>query len=199
MKVEEKKTLEKFDGEIGQHHLRGQWKYDELLVQAIGGPKPAGIPYLWKWSTVYPMLVEACDVLPESYTARRHLGFINPGLERGGATHTILMGLQMVRPGEIAWAHRGSIGALRFVVQGNERAYTVVDGEVCRMENYDLVLTPPWSWHDHHNESEDHVIWLDVLDVPLIGMLNGFFYEPYSGDRQQTRRPSEAPASASRT
>jgi 1-hydroxy-2-naphthoate dioxygenase len=188
----EKKTLEKFDEEIAKLHLRGQWQFDHLLTRAIGGPNPAGIPYLWKWSTMYPQLVEACDVLPESYTARRHLGFVNPGLERRGATHTMLMGLQMVRPGEIAWAHRHSIGALRFAVQGSEHAYTVVDGEVCRMENYDLILTPSWSWHDHHNESKEHVIWLDVLDVPLVLMLNATFYEPYAVDRQQVKRASEA-------
>ena len=199
MKVEEKETLEKFDEEISKFHMRGQWKYDELSMQSIGGPKPAGIPFIWKWSTVYPFLVKACDVLPESYTARRHLGFVNPGLPRGGATHTILMGLQMVQPGEIAWAHRHTIGAIRFVVQGNERTYTVVDGEVCRMENYDLILTPQWSWHDHHNESKERVIWLDVLDGPLIGMLNARSYEPYPGDRQQVRRPSEAEYLQART
>src|SRR5437899_9462133 len=102
MDVNEKKSLGEFDTDLQQLHLRGQWKYDELLVQAIGGPKPAGIPYVWKWATLYPKLVEACDVLPESYTARRHLAFMNPGLPRGGATQTILMGLQMVKPGEIA-------------------------------------------------------------------------------------------------
>jgi len=184
--------LEQFDTKIAKLHLRGQWKVDELLVKAIGGPQPAGVPYVWKWSEVYPLLVEACDVIPESFTARRHLSFLNPGIERGGATHTIRMGLQMVRPSEIAWAHRHSIGALRLIVEGNKRAYTVVDGETCPMEPYDLILTPPWSWHDHHNESSEHVVWLDVLDASLVTMLNTIFYEPYAGDRQQTRRESEA-------
>jgi len=188
MEVNEKKSLGEFDTELEQMHLRGQWKYDELLVQAIGGPRPAGIPYVWKWAALYPKLLEACEVLPESYTARRHLAFLNPGLPRGGATHTILMGLQMVRPGELAWAHRHSISALRFVVKGNGNAFTVVDGEVCPMEDYDLILTPQWSWHDHHNESAEHVVWLDVLDVPLILGLNAPFYQPYVGDRQQVRR-----------
>lgn len=192
MHTDGKKKLETFDGDIAKLNMRGQWKYDELLVRSIGGPEPAGIPYLWKWSSVYPLLVEACDVIPESYTARRHLGFSNPGLEKGGATHTILAGLQMVKPGEIAWAHRHTLNALRFVVQGDGQAYTVVEGEVCRMENYDLILTPQWTWHDHHNESKKPVIWLDVLDVPLMAMLNGIFYQPYAGDRQQARKPNQA-------
>ena len=193
------KTLDKFDAKIAKLHLRGQWKVDELLVRAIGGPQPAGDPSLWKWSDVYPLLLEACEVLPESFTARRHLSFLNSGLERGGATHTLRMGLQMARPGEIAWAHRHTIAALRFVVQSGRRAYTVVDGEVCPMENYDLILTPPWSWHDHHNESGDNVVWLDVLDASLVAMLNATFYEPYVGDRQQVRRPKEGEYLQART
>ena len=172
--------------------VRGQWKYDELLVQAVGGPKPAGVPYIWEWATLYPKLVEACEVLPESFTAHRHLAFMNPGLPRGGATHTILMGLQMVRPAELAWAHRHSISALRFVVQGNEHAYTLVDGEICPMEDYDLILTPQYSWHDHRNETDGHVIWLDVLDVPLILALNatcaGILRRVYSVGRWELKR-----------
>ncbi len=186
------KTLQEFDVELDKLHMRGQWQYDRLLEQVIGGPKPAGIPYVWKWEEVYPKLVEACDIIPESYTARRNFSFLNPGLERGGTTHTLLIGMQMIKPGELAWAHRHTIAALRFVVRGNERVYTVVDGEVCPMHAYDLILTPRWSWHDHHNESDHPAIWVDVLDLPFVIGLNVPFYEPYPGDRQQVRRSSEA-------
>ena len=196
---DEVKSLEQFDAKLAKLHMRGQWKVDELLVQTIGGPKPAGSPHLWKWSAVHPLLLEACDVLPESFTARRHLGFLNPGLERPGATHTIRMGLQMVRPGETAWAHRHTVAALRLVVEGSRQAYTVVDGEVCPMENYDLILTPQWSWHDHHNESGENIIWLDVLDASLITALNAMFYEPYRGERQQARRSHESEYLQART
>ena len=145
------KSLEEFDQELAAAHMRGQWQYDRLLEQVIGGPRPAGVPHLWKWTEVEPYLKEALDVLPETHTARRHLSFINPGLERG-TTHTIHMGLQMLQAGEVAWAHRHTLAALRFVVQGHPNLTTVVDGEECRMEDYDLVLTPQWTWHDHHND-----------------------------------------------
>jgi 1-hydroxy-2-naphthoate dioxygenase len=187
------KSLERFNTELAQVQMRGQWVYDEMLVRAIGGPKPAGAPYIWKWDMVHSKLLEACDVMPESYTARRSLAMVNPALpQKSGATHTIAMAMQMVRSGELAWAHRHSIAALRFVVKGNEHLFTVVDGEPCPMEDYDLILTPQWTWHDHHNESDDRVIWLDVLDVGLVLSLNATFYQTYPGDRQQPRRPSEA-------
>jgi len=184
--------LDVFDDELARLHMRGQWQYDKLLVKAIGGPRPAGEPWIWKWEAVYPQLLRACEVLPESFTARRHLLFLNPGLEARGTTHTIAMGIQMIRPGELAWAHRHSIAALRFVIKGSSSLYTVVDGEVCPMEDYDLILTPQWSWHDHHNDAGEHAIWLDVLDLPFILGLNATFYETYPGDRQQVRRPGEA-------
>jgi 1-hydroxy-2-naphthoate dioxygenase len=95
------------------------------------------------------------------------------------------MGVQMIQPGETAWAHRHSIAALRFVIQGHPSLTTVVDGEPCVMEDFDLVLTPNWSWHDHHNRSDKPVYWLDVLDVPLVLGLNQTFYEAF-GEKEQT-------------
>ncbi len=191
---EKKKDLKAFDAELAQLHMRGQWLYDDLLVKAIGGPRPRGEPYIWKWSTVYPKLIEACDALPESFTARRSLLFQNPGIEGGGGTtHTLLMGIQIIRPGEVAWAHRHTMSAIRFIIKGNPNVYTAVDGEKCPMEDYDLILTPRWTWHDHHNPTQDLTIWLDALDVPLLlGGLNVPFYEPYPGDQVQALKEDQS-------
>lgn len=191
-------ALEAFDKVLAGDQLQGQWLADRYLESVIGGPKPAGEATMWTWEKVYPRLVEAMDVLPESFTARRHLSFINPGLPRPGTTNTLLAGLQLVKPQELAWSHRHTISALRFVVKGHPQAFTVVDGERCAMETHDLILTPRWSWHDHHNTSEDSVIWLDVLDVPLVAMLNLAFYEPYGNDRQ-IERPASSDGIGSRS
>lgn len=186
------KTLQEFDVELEKLHIRGQWQYEALLESVIGGPKPAGVPYIWKWDVVHEKLLEACEVMPESRTARRNFSFFNPGLERGGTTQTLLMGMQMVMPGEIAWAHRHTIGALRFAVEGGADLYTVVNGERLAMEPNDLVLTPNWAWHDHHNETDAHAVWLDVLDVPLVVGLNQTFYEPFGEDVQpRHQNPSD--------
>jgi gentisate 1,2-dioxygenase len=47
------------------------------------------------------------------------------------------------------------------------------------MSRGDLVLTPNWSWHDHGNESDQAMIWMDGLDLPLVNDLDGIFFEPY--------------------
>jgi len=179
------KDLKEFDAELKELHMSGQWQYEELLARAIGGPQPRGDAYLWPWSMVYPKLLEACEALPESETARRSLLFENPGLPNHGTTHTLLMGIQMIKPGEQAWAHRHTMAAIRFVIQGEGDVFTTVDGEMCPMEKYDLILTPKWTWHDHRNATGNATIWLDALDVPLILALNQPFYEPYPGNQLQ--------------
>lgn len=181
------KSLPEFDKELAAMHMRGQWQYDALLERLIGGPPPAGKPHIWHWKAVYEKLLEACHVMPESLTARRNFSFLNPCIERGGTTQTLLMGMQIVKPGEVAWAHRHTIGALRLVIQGDPELYTAVDGELMTMEENDLILTPSWAWHDHHNDSQQNAIWLDVLDVPLVLGLNQAFYEPFGESAQPLR------------
>ena len=154
-----KKSLETFNKELADLNMSGQWIYEDLLNHAIGGPRPRGDGYLWPWNVVYPKLLEACDVLEESFTARRSLLFGNPGLHDNATTHTLLMGIQMIKPGEIAWAHRHTLAAIRFVVKGDGRVFTVVNGEKCPMEAYDLILTPQWTWHDHQNPTTEPAIW----------------------------------------
>ena len=189
---EMKRDLKAFDAELSRLHMTGQWVYDDLLVKAIGGPRPRGEPYIWPWETVYPKLLEACQALPDSQTARRSLLFNNPGMESHGTTHTLLMGIQMIKPGEEAWAHRHTMAAIRFVIQGDGNVYTTVDGEICPMENYDLILTPKWTWHDHRNPTNKPTIWVDALDVPFILALNLPFYEPYPGNQVQKLRENES-------
>ena len=184
------KTLEEFNGVLADRNLRGQWLADPLLQASKDGPKPRGVPFIWKWDVVYQTLLEACDVFTESLTARRNVNFMNPGLPPGsfGTTHTIVSGVQMVTPGEIAWSHRHSLGAIRFGIEGSPKLYSAVDGEPMAMEPNDLVLTPNWTWHDHHNEGDRAGIWLDVLDVPLVALsLNQTFYEEL-GDSSQPHR-----------
>jgi 1-hydroxy-2-naphthoate dioxygenase len=181
------KTLPEFDVDLAKLHLRGQWTYDEALSRVTGGPIPSGSPYLWKWNEIYPKLLEACEVMPESLTARRNFSFINPASKMSGTTHSLLMGVQITKPGEVAWAHRHSMGAIRFVIDGDPLLYTAVDGEKLPMESRDLVLTPANTWHDHHNESLKNGIWLDILDAPLVFGLHQASHEPFGESTQPLR------------
>jgi 1-hydroxy-2-naphthoate dioxygenase len=179
-------ALEAFNKKVAASHLIGNWLTEPGLSALTDGPKPQCAPHLWKWQMVRDYLMETFAVLPEADEARRVLTFLNPMLPRG-TTLTLSSGIQLIGPGEVARAHQHSINALRFVIEGHKDLHTVVDGIVCPMEDYDLVLTPSYSFHDHENLSDRHVAWLDVLDVTLYARLNQMFFLPYEG-RQQPHR-----------
>ncbi len=194
--------LRELEDELALVHLRGQWQGDPgraLNVTegegdgTIAEPVPAGVPHIWTWALIEPLLAKSLDSMAESKTARRTLAMSNPGLPRG-TTQNLITAIQIIHPGETAWVHRHTIAALRFVIQGGDGVFTVVDGEPLAMEPYDLILTPNWTWHDHHNQGEAPAIWLDALDVPLVHNLNQIFYEE-PGATVQNARPATVGAS----
>jgi cupin domain len=71
-------------------------------------------------------------------------------------------------------------------------AYTAVEGERVYMEPGDLVLTPNWQWHDHGNETDHPVVWLDGLDIPLVRSLNTMFFERYTARQVPATKPVNA-------
>jgi gentisate 1,2-dioxygenase len=163
-------------------------RLDELNVAAywkmkLAAQVHAAVPYVWHWKELYPALAASVDVveLQRGGAERRVITMANPGRQPGtGATHTLQASLQMILPGEVAPAHRHSFAAFRFIISG-QGAYTVVDGEKCAMAAGDLILTPNWTWHDHGNEGSEPMVWLDGLDVPLVGALRAMFYEDFAG------------------
>ena len=206
MDIDYSDALKTFDAELAGMSMRGQWLFDpqrtENAAQAADHgvrtePSPAGVPHLWRWNEVHPKLVKSCEALTESFTARRALAFRNPQLPRCTAL-TLNMAIQAIRPREIAWAHRHSIAAIRFVIHGSDKLKTVVEGIPYPMENYDLVLTPSWTWHDHRNDAEEMTLWLDVLDVPFVGSLHQGFYEELGNKMQPLRNEPETADSALR-
>lgn len=143
-----------------------------------GAPQPVSRAHLWRFEAVRPLLLEAGDLTPVEKAERRVLVLTDPGRGEGAmqATSVIYVGLQLLKPGETAPAHRHTPSAARIIVEG-EGAYTVVDGEKCPMQRGDLVLTPGGAWHDHGHSGTEPVIWLDALDLPLFVYLEGSYAE----------------------
>jgi gentisate 1,2-dioxygenase len=170
-----------FSEETHRHALMPGW---ELQSTMPNEPVPVEQAYRWSWAeTLRPMMVKAYDVLDPMKAERRSLIMVNPGLKRAATTQTLIAAVQGVLPGEIAPAHRHTVGALRFMIEGRG-AFTNVNGELCSMDPASLVLTPQWCWHDHANETNEPVIWLDVLDVPFVLGLNQWFFELFPHEVQ---------------
>ena len=162
------------------------------LWQTEGTAKKAKtVPFLWKYSDFRPLLFRAADIVPIEMAERRVLVMANPGIASDfQATATLLANLQIIKPGEIAPSHRHTASALRLVIEGTG-AYTAVDGEKTYMDPGDFVTTPNWTWHDHGNESDRPMVWLDGLDVPFVQSVEAGFYEQYPEDRYPVVSPDD--------
>ncbi len=136
-------------------------------------PRSATLPAHWRWTAIRPLLLRAGELTPMEKAERRVLVLANPGrgLDNLQASAAIYLGMQLVLPGETAPSHRHTPNAARVVVEG-EGAVTLVDGASCAMEPGDLILTPTGQWHEHRHAGRVPVIWLDVLDLPLMVYLD---------------------------
>ncbi|HKV54482.1 MAG TPA: cupin domain-containing protein, partial [Candidatus Binataceae bacterium] len=180
-------TREEFYGRIATRNLKPLWEV--LRGQLTAEPRPTEVPVLWHYNEVRPLLLEAARLITVEEADRRVLVLENPALPgRTRATQSLYAGLQIVMPGEVAPCHRHSPTALRLIVEG-AGGYTSVDGERTSMKPGDFVITRSWSWHDHGNLGDGPVIWLDGLDVPLVGFLNATFFEDYGEASYPIERP----------
>lgn len=156
-----------------------------------GAPNPVTKPAHWSYATLRPLLLQAGDLTPVEKAERRVLVLSDPGRGVGAmqATSTIYLGMQLLKPGEVAPAHVHVPSAVRVMVEG-QGAVTVVGGEKLPMEEGDLVLTPGGEWHDHAHEGQGPVIWLDALDLPVFVYLEGSYAE--EGPLQARRNRPDA-------
>ena len=152
-------------------------------------PKSAVQPCIWHYQELRNSLLEAGPLITAKEAERRVLILENPGM-RGESriTNTLYAGLQLVVPGEVAPAHRHTQSALRIIMEG-KGAHTAVCGERTYMEVGDFVTTGQWHWHDHGNETEEPMIWLDGLDIPLVQFFDSSFAEGWPEDEHPITRP----------
>jgi gentisate 1,2-dioxygenase len=146
-------------------------------------PKPQTQATMWAYADIKPLLLKAGEITPIEKAERRVLVLANPGhgLEKMQASAAMYLGMQLLLPGEWAPSHRHTPNAVRMIVEG-EGAYTTVDGEKCSMSRGDLILTPTGLWHEHGHDGTDPVVWLDVLDLPLVYYMEASYH--INGERQ---------------
>ena len=178
---------EAFYDRISSLNLAPLW---EVLKDVVPPePKSQADPAIWRYKNVRPYLMECGKLLTAKEAERRVLVLENPALRgKTRATATLFAGIQLILPGEIAKAHRHTPSALRFMIEG-EHGFTAVGGERTTMREGDLVITPAWAWHDHGNEGNEPVAWLDGLDIPMMRFFEAVFMEGYNDERHQLTRP----------
>jgi gentisate 1,2-dioxygenase len=156
-------------------------------------PKKNFQPFHWSYGRAKGALDAAGRLINTELAERRNLILQNPN-EGYATSRTIVAAYQMIMPGEKARSHRHTPNALRLIVDAEPGAYTVVNGERLEMLPGDVVLTPNWCWHGHGNDSRACAYWLDVLDVPLVQLLEPMFFEPHPDDfEKETRVATDSP------
>jgi gentisate 1,2-dioxygenase len=167
---------------LGELNLVPLWPSLRAVLPP-GRPIPRTQPAHWAYAALRPLLLRAGELTPIEKAERRVLVLANPGhgLEKMQASAAIYLGLQLLLPGEWAPAHRHTPNAVRMVVEGHG-AFTTVGGQKLPMERGDLILTPTGLWHEHGHEGDEPVVWLDVLDLPLVHYLEASYH--VDGPRQ---------------
>lgn len=146
-------------------------------------PVSSASPYMWKYGETRRRLFELGKLLTTEEAERRNINYFNPNLKEfmpGATLPTLRGGIQLLHPGEKAYTHRHSANAFRFILEAPESgAYTAVEGTKIPMHPGDLVLTPNWTWHDHHNEGSEDAIWYDGLDAIMAFWIGAGFFQEY--------------------
>src|ERR1700735_1236155 len=154
-------------------------------------------PYMWRWNEYSGYLQQIseiaskADVSPIEFADRQSILLTNPGLNgRLQVTNTIRCAISIYNPGDIAPAHVHSPNASRTILS-DKGGYTNVEGERCDAARGDIIITPNGTWHDHGNTDTKPVIWIDMLDWPLMEFLDCAWvdqdFHPGSGSNSKSQ------------
>ena len=187
--------LDDLYGDLADTDLQPLWRLSEVLTPE---PKASTQPFRWRGERLRWLAERAGKLIGSELGGdRRVLSCSNPGLSgKPYATPTLWAGVQYLAARESAPAHRHTPAALRLVLEG-QGVWTTVNGDPIHMSNGDLILTPSWTFHGHHNPTDTPMMWLDVLDVPLVGYLESVFFEPPVESAWPKDSPALPPYSAS--
>lgn len=140
-------------------------------------PVAKDTPMCWAWADMAPLIDRATREVSMEDAERRVLLLTHPVFKESFATTTNLSaGLQTLLPGEVARAHRHTLQAIRFVMEGSG-AVTSVNNQANQMQQGDFILTPAWTWHEHVHPGTERVVWFDGLDLPLCRDIDTMFFE----------------------
>ena len=140
-------------------------------------PSATDVPMRWAWADMSPLIDRAAREVAMEDAERRVLLLTHPAFKDSfGTTTNLSAGLHTLLPGEVARAHRHTLQAIRFVMEG-KGAVTSVNHQPNEMQQGDFILTPAWTWHEHVHPGTERVVWFDGLDLPLCRDIDTMFFE----------------------
>lgn len=158
-------------------------------------PKTNFKPLHWRYSVGRLALDQAGQWIGTDLAERRNLLLFNPvGDNDYDTVRTMVTAYQMLKPGEHARAHWHTPNAMRFILDAKAGCFSVVNGVKVPMLPGDVLLTPAYAWHSHYNEGQENAYWIDILDVPLVHLLEPMFWEEHpEGYQKVEQEPATHP------
>lgn len=159
-----------------------------IAAGRVGAAQLKALPHLWRWRAISPYLdriaaiAREAEIPPIEFAERQQFLLTNPGL--GGrlqVSATMRCAVSIYNPGDVAPVHIHTPNASRTILS-EKGGYTTIEGERVEAARGDLILTPNGTWHDHGNDGDSPVVWMDVLDFPLMEFLDCVWLdEAYGG------------------
>ena len=171
----------------------------QLATGRVAANQMKTLPHHWRWKEYSQYLnrisevARKAEVSPIEFADRQSILLLNPGLNgRLQVTSTIRCAISIYNPGDVAPVHIHSPNASRTILS-EKGGYTIVEGERCEATRGDLILTPNGTWHDHGNEGAEPVIWIDMLDWPLMEFLDCAWVDhEFAGDTDRRNSKTQA-------
>jgi gentisate 1,2-dioxygenase len=191
-----------FHRKLRAHNLAEGYSYDEdrLKPRPYWPTQPINDveACLWNWKTLKSIIQESGELVGLGHGKlnydRRVIALTNPGLASEYAvTTSFFADFQVIRPGESTPSHRHTPCATRFIFEG--KGHTTVGNENVDFEAGDIIFTGQFPWHDHGNRGDTDLLFLDVLDIPLLQFLGvskwEFDYPTITGSKDNHSSPYE--------
>ena len=126
--MSEEELLRELDERLHQLNVEGLWSRASEADMATYNKDPhtTVLPHVWKWQDLYDAIQTLGNMHGlDGKAERRVLRLINPAYQgnknrrQRTTTHTMLMTMQLLKPGEVAQDHRHNFAAFRFILKGS--------------------------------------------------------------------------------
>ena len=149
-------TIEDLANFLAENNLVGSW-----ARRSSPPPRKGKTAAYWSWESIRGALMgsgKLVNIGSDGETGMRSV----TGVE--ARRFPVYMNTQILMPGERTEAHRNLRSETRLVVEAHPGAVFVCEFEAYPMERGDVVISPPWTYHDHFNQGSDPVIFVDGYD-----------------------------------
>ena len=149
-------TIEELSELLAEHHLVGAWARNNKQAPRVG--KTAAH---YKWEGIRDSLLQSGELVKIGSGGQTGMRSVT-GLE--ARKFPVYMNAQVLMPGDHTESHRNLRTETRLVIEAAPGAIFVCEAEAYPMNRGDVVISPPWTYHDHYNGGEEPVIFVDGYD-----------------------------------